>query len=75
MNYREVKRQVRIAAAGHLYSLEIYDEFDEKDEDRVDRAIREIQAEIRGRSRQGQSALTNDQAGPLPEPAPAHRNS
>ncbi len=49
MNYREVKRLVRIAAAGHLYSLEIHDEFPEEDEGRVDRAIREIQAEIRGR--------------------------
>lgn len=51
MNYREVKRRVLIAAAGHLYSLEVYDEFPKEDEDRVIKAIQEIQAELRGRGR------------------------
>jgi len=46
MNYREIKRSVRVAVVDHLYSLEIYDEFDEKDADKVNRAIEEIQAEI-----------------------------
>lgn len=50
MNYRKVKRRVRRAAAEHLYSLEIYDEFDEADEDRVSRAIYEIQNELRGKT-------------------------
>ena len=49
MDYRKIKRIVRREAADHLYSLEIYDEFDEKDVDKVDRAIREIQTEIIGR--------------------------
>lgn len=54
MNYREVKRRVRVIAAGHLDSLEVYDEFPEEDEDRVSRAIRELQAEIR-RARAGKT--------------------
>lgn len=69
MNYRDVKRLVRIAAAGHLYSLEIFDEFPEEDEERVERAIREIQTEIRtqGHSRQQQAKAAAGQ----PEPGVA----
>jgi hypothetical protein len=50
MNYREIKRLVRKEAADHLYSLEVYDLFDVEDADRVDRAIWEIQFEIRGKA-------------------------
>ena len=43
MDYRAVYREVCRLAAEHLYSLEIYDEFDEGDADRVDKAIAELQ--------------------------------
>lgn len=42
MNYREVYKRVCEAAAEHLDSLEIYDEFDDCDADRIDRAILDI---------------------------------
>jgi len=43
MDYRAVYRQVCQLAAEHLYSLEVYDEFDDEDAERVDRAITELQ--------------------------------
>jgi CRISPR/Cas system-associated protein Cas5 (RAMP superfamily) len=49
MNYRELKRRVRVFASEHLYSLELYKDFPEEDEGKIERAIREIQEEILNR--------------------------
>lgn len=46
MNYRQVYHKMCRMAAQHLQSLEVYDEFDVEDERRVERALKEIQAQL-----------------------------
>lgn len=50
MNYADVYKEICKLAAEHLYSLEVYDQFDSDDEERVDRAIDEIQRQLRRKS-------------------------
>ena len=50
MKYKDVYKKVCSLAADHLYSLEVYDEFEPEDEERVDRAIDEIQRQLKQKS-------------------------
>jgi len=58
MNYRDVYRKICKHAAEHLYSLEVYDEFDGEDEDRIDRAIGELQALLYRKARRAENSLS-----------------
>lgn len=58
MNYRQVYRQICRYAAEHLYSLEVYDEFDSEDAGRIDRAIGELQ-EVLLRKAEGRRYATS----------------
>ena len=50
MKYRDIYRKICQLAADHLDSLEVYDEFEPEDEDRIDRAINEIQRQLKQKS-------------------------
>ena len=47
MQYRDVKRKFKELAADHLWSLEVYDEFEPGDEEKVDRAREEVMSELK----------------------------